>query len=171
MTKKQQPDFIRPHQGATYRHEFRLQWRTHSGKWLNIQQRLETTRLRSRGRFLQQYGFSIYHQLTYRPGPHFQVDFRWSQFQIPEHSLRMYEYEPDLPDNFQVSQWNDRGYRWFIRFKYRWRSTVDLFLKISQRFYPDRSTLGSNWDTIPHNRLTDIRLHLRLKPHPNKGHQ
>ncbi|NOX37445.1 MAG: helix-hairpin-helix domain-containing protein [Calditrichaeota bacterium] len=165
-TRKQRPDLAR-----TMRHEFRLQWRFHPGKRFRLRQRLEITRLWSQGRFLLSYGFSLYHQLTYRVDQRFQVDFRWTQFQIPDYSLRMYEYEPDLPDNFQVSLWNDRGYRWFIRLKYRWRSSVDLFLKISQRFYPDRSTLGSNWDTIPQNRVTDIRLYLRLKPHPDKTGQ
>ncbi len=144
------------------RHEWRFQWRARPAAPVTVSQRVEITRWQIRGRFQKGYGISFFQHLSFRPTRGWQLELRWSQFHIPDYSLRQYEYEPDLPDNFRVSLWNGRGYRWFLLLKCQSGARMRWYLKIGERFYPDASTLGSHWEQISDNRIFDLRLQCQL---------
>ncbi len=110
----------------------------------------------------RKYGFMIYQDLRYRPGKFLTLQARWTQFDVPDYSLRLYEFENDLPGNFRNALLNGRGFKWFVLVEYRPSKRWRMALKYKTSEYPDEATLGSGLDETLGNRKQEIRGQLRL---------
>ncbi len=108
------------------------------------------------------YGFMIYQDLRYRPGKFLTLQARWTQFDVPDYSLRLYEFENDLPGNFRNALLNGRGFKWFLLVEYRPSKRWRMAVKYKTSEYPDEATLGSGLDETLGNRKQEIRGQLRL---------
>jgi len=64
---------------------------------------------------------------------------RWSQFEVPQSNLRIYEYEEDLPGTFRTAQLNGRGYKWYCSARWQVKKQFDVAAKYHrQTVLPDQ---------------------------------
>ena len=108
------------------------------------------------------YGFTIYLDVRYRVSSSFSIQTRWTQFDVSDYDLRLYEFETDLPGNFRNILLNGRGYKWFLVVNYKLGSRWRFSLKYREIRYPDEETLGSGLDTIFGNQKRHIRVQLQV---------
>ena len=131
---------------------------------LRLNQRIEYSWVNS-SEFLEgdkDYGFTIYLDARYRISNLFSIQTRWTQFDVSDYDLRLYEFETDLPGSFRNILLNGRGSKWFILLNYklakRWRFSV----KYREMYYPDDETLGSGLDTVLGNRKKQVRAQIQI---------
>jgi hypothetical protein len=104
------------------------------------------------------YGTNLFQQIQFKPMLQTRFTLRWSVFDIPDYTLRIYEYEPDLPGNFRSMMLNGRGYKWFVLIDLKMSNIVQLDFKFQERYYPDLESVGSGPDQFNANRVRDFRL-------------
>jgi hypothetical protein len=90
------------------------------------------------------------------------MQFRWTQFEIPDYDYRLYEFENDLPGNFRNVLLNSRGFKWFFLISYKFVSKWNVALKYRETHYPDEVILGSGLDTVLGNRRREVRAQLQI---------
>ena len=108
------------------------------------------------------YGFTIYLDARYRVTKALSIQTRWTQFDVSDYDLRLYEFETDLPGNFRNILLNGRGYKWFLLLNYKLGSRWRFSLKYREIYYPDEETLGSGLDTVFGNRKRHIRAQVQV---------
>lgn len=131
---------------------------------LRLNQRVEFSWVNSK-EFLEgdkDFGFTIYLDARYIIMKELSIQTRWTQFEISDYDLRLYEFETDLPGNFRNILLNGRGYKWFVLLKYKLASRWRFALKYREIFYPDEETLGSGLDTVFGNRKRHIRAQVQV---------
>lgn len=142
--------------------QIRLQIDSDLSKTVRLRHRIERSWGAADESLPRKYGFMIYQDLRYRPGKFLTLQARWTQFDVPDYSLRLYEFENDLPGNFRNALLNGRGIKWFLLVEYRPSMRWRLALKYKTAEYPDEATLGSGLDETVGNRKQEIRGQLRL---------
>lgn len=131
---------------------------------LRLNQRIEFSWVNSTD-FLEgdkDYGFTIYLDARYRLLKGLSIQTRWTQFDVSDYDLRLYEFETDLPGNFRNILLNGRGYKWFILINYKLGSRWKFSVKYREMYFPDEETLGSGLDTVLGNRKKQIRAQLQV---------
>jgi len=108
------------------------------------------------------YGLSVYFDARYRPNNKFFVQGRWTQFDVPDYDLRIYEFEADLPGNFRNVLINARGYKWFLLLNYNISRLLSIALKYQEISIPDATVLGSGLDTVFGNKRQFIRAQIQF---------
>jgi hypothetical protein len=108
------------------------------------------------------YGLSIYLDARYRPNSKFFIQGRWTQFDVPDYDLRIYEFENDLPGNFRNVLINSRGYKWFLLINYKINRSLSIALKYQEISIPDATTLGSGLDMVFGNKRQFIRTQIQF---------
>jgi hypothetical protein len=110
----------------------------------------------------KRHGISFYQDFRYRPAQSLSMQFRWTQFEIPDYDYRLYEFENDLPGNFRNVLLNSRGFKWFFLISYKFVSKWNVALKYRETHYPDEVILGSGLDTVLGNRRREVRAQLQI---------
>lgn len=131
---------------------------------LRFKQRIEYSWLNSKA-FTEgdkTYGFSLYIDARYRIHKRFSIQGRWTQFDVPDYDLRLYEFENDLPGNFRNVLLNGRGYKWFLLLNYRFATNWNFAVKFQEMQFPDAETLGSGLDTVLGNSKQFVRAQLQV---------
>jgi hypothetical protein len=131
---------------------------------LRLNQRIEFSWVNSE-EFLEgdkNYGFTIYLDARYRISNGLSIQTRWTQFDVSDYDLRLYEFETDLPGNFRNILLNGRGYKWFALVKYKLGSRWRFSVKYREIYYPDEKTLGSGLDTVYGNRKEQLRAQIQI---------
>ncbi|RMF59638.1 MAG: helix-hairpin-helix domain-containing protein [Calditrichaeota bacterium] len=109
-------------------------------------------------------GFLMYFDVFYRlPNNGGKVQIRWTHFDVPDYSLRLYEFENDLPGSFRNVLLNGRGYKWFVLTSLFPFNSCRLTLKYQEIWYPDKTLLGSGLNEILENRKRTLSLELHFK--------
>ena len=130
---------------------------------IRLQNRIELRWAKPLDRLNRYYGFSMFHQVEWKPKRQIRLVARWTSFDVPDYDLRIYEYEPDLPGSFRMMLLNNRGYKWFFLLRWRPAVFVQLDFKYQQRTYPELESIGSGADEIGSNRTHEFRMSLILK--------
>ena len=142
---------------------YRLHLRSPVSGALELQHRIEFSYGDVYPAASRRYGVSFYQAIRYRPRDGLQLQLRWTQFEVPDFSYRLYEYESDLPGNFRNALLNGRGTKWFALVSYNAVGKWRLAVKFREVRYPDRESLGSGLDEIPGNRRREVRAQLELR--------
>lgn len=109
-------------------------------------------------------GYLIYQDVLYRPAKMpFELTFRYMLFDAPDYDSRLYVYENDVLYAFSIPMFYDRGSRTYLMLTYRAGRDLDVWARIGQTWYADRSTIGSGLEAIEGNRRTDLKIQLRYK--------
>lgn len=109
-------------------------------------------------------GYLIYQDVLYRPANMpFELTFRYMLFDAPDYDSRLYVYENDVLYAFSIPMFYDRGSRTYLMLRYRAGRDLDVWARIGQTWYADRSTIGSGLEAIEGNRRTDLKIQLRYK--------
>jgi len=144
-------------------HRLRTDFSTSLSSALRISHRIEAAYQRPAISNHRTYGFSFYLDIRYKIHRDIFTEIRWTQFDIPDFDLRIYEFENDLPGNFQNVLLNDRGYKWFLLMKFTQWNGLRLYIKYQEMYFPDKKEVGSGQDTILGNRKRSIRVQVRFR--------
>ncbi len=142
--------------------ELRLQITTDVSRRLRVGERFQLSWRKPDLPGARQVGTNLYIDLRYNAGRRVWLETRWSQFQVPNFDLRLYEFENDLPGSFRNVLLSGRGYKWFVLLRWRLRKLVNLALKYWEQNFPDVTTLGSGEDLIFGNRKRLLRVQLEV---------
>lgn len=99
--------------------------------------------------------------LRYNPTLKWQFRARYTLFDTQDFSSAIYAFEADLPFNFSVPGFSNKGSRWYIMATYKVLRHVELWLRVADTFYPDLSTLGSGSQQIEGGRRTTVKAMVR----------
>jgi DNA uptake protein ComE-like DNA-binding protein len=110
------------------------------------------------------YGFIIYQDILFRPPDKpYELTFRYAVFDADTYDSRVYTYENDVLYAFSIPAFYQKGTRMYLLFRLKAHKSVDLWARIAQTWYSDRSTIGSGLELIEGNKKTDFKLQLRFK--------
>ncbi len=106
-----------------------------------------------------QNGFLTYLDLIYKPilRP-FSGNIRLSYFETGGYESRIYAFENDVLYAYSIPVFFDKGYRYYINFKYKMNRKLSFWARFSQTVYLDKNDMGSGLDFIKGNKKSEIKL-------------
>jgi len=127
-------------------------------KSLGLQNRIEIARVRSGHSSLDK-GFMFYQDAEYRPGIIPLVLYlRFAWFDTDSYDSRIYAYESDLTPGFSFSPLYSRGYRTYFMVRYDITPGISCRFRVSQSYFPDKTTVGSGLDMINASTRSELKL-------------
>ncbi|MDR2027888.1 MAG: helix-hairpin-helix domain-containing protein [Prevotellaceae bacterium] len=88
---------------------------------------------------------------------------RYAIFDTDGWNSRLYVYESDILYAFSVPAYSGKGCRYYLNTGYKITDKIQLWFRISQTYYFDRTEISSGLSTIAGNRQTDAKLQVLVK--------
>jgi DNA uptake protein ComE-like DNA-binding protein len=109
-------------------------------------------------------GYLIYYDTKYKP-PRTPLEFslRYALFSTDSWNTRIYAYESDILYAFSVPVHYGDGCRYYLNVKCRILESLQLWFRVSQTFYFDKTETGSGLNAVEGNRQTDMKLQIQFK--------
>jgi hypothetical protein len=118
-------------------------------------------------------GFLSYLEAYYKPfHKPWQGNIRLQYFETDGYNERIYTYEADMPYNFSIPFYYDRGIRYYFNFnwdasrfvnrKKQKRTSMNCWLRWTQTVYPGKTSIGTGLDETGGNRRSEIKFQLIL---------
>ncbi|MEP6727962.1 MAG: hypothetical protein ABJC98_19220 [Bacteroidota bacterium] len=157
---------------AVPKKDFRLQTSMIVNKELTLKSRVEILWYNDSGPDAGQ-GFLGYMEFFYKPSHSNRTgNLRLQYFETSSFNEKIYAYEADLPYNFSIPFYYDKGIRYY--FNINWDATklinknkrhtsLDIGLKWAQTIYTGKNIIGSGLDEISGNRHSEIKLQCILR--------
>jgi hypothetical protein len=167
MDKKQKPEngFVEDHLWAVRlktREKYRLSSKIDVGKNLAVQDRLELTRLKTRGDTTQT-GFFLAQDIILR---HFNIPIeivtRLVWFNAEKYETRSYIYERDISNGGIGHMLYGKGFRYMFLISCKVTDYLNCRLKIGQSLYPGKDTIGSGSGEISGNHKTELGIQITV---------
>lgn len=110
------------------------------------------------------WGFLVCEDIQYKPAK-LPLTFtaRIALFDTQDYNSRIYAYEQDVLYAFTVPMFYGRGTRLALVVKYDVTDNIDLWFRIANSYYADKTVLGSGLDEIQGPNRTEVKLQFRLK--------
>jgi hypothetical protein len=109
-------------------------------------------------------GLLLFHDINYRHHAWpVTLSTRIAVFDSDSWASRFYAYESDVLYAFSVPAYYAKGARWFLNVQFRFWKRVDLWFRIAQTHYFDKTSIGSSLSSIDGSRQTDIKLQVRIQ--------
>jgi len=142
---------------------YRLHLAYKVSKSITLKNRVEYTRY-SQGESENEEGLLIYQDINFKKLS-FPISFslRYALFDTDGFNSRIYAYENDVLYAFSVPAYSGRGTRFYITTKYHVARGIDFWLRYSQTYYTDRTTIGTGKDEIDGNTRSELKAQLRVK--------
>jgi hypothetical protein len=93
----------------------------------------------------------------------FSLSARFALFDTYSYNERIYAYEDDVLYSFSVPGFYGKGTRVYLLAKVGITSYLDLWAKVAQTFYHDRTSISSGLTLIDGNTRTDVKVQLMVK--------
>lgn len=90
-------------------------------------------------------------------------DLRYCLFKSDGASTRMYTFENDVPYTFSMAQLNGNGSRFYFMMNYKLGRKCEVWVRYSNSFSPDETSLGSGLDKIDGNKKESVKVLLKIK--------
>jgi hypothetical protein len=87
------------------------------------------------------------------------IKLRIALFDTDSYEERIYAYEQDLYQAFNVTGYYFQGWRGYLMLKYRYKF-VDIWLRIAQTYYSNKTEIGSGADLIESPHKTELKVQL-----------
>ena len=109
-------------------------------------------------------GYLIYYDAKYKP-PRTPLEFslRYAIFSTDSWNTRIYAYESDILYAFSVPVHYDKGCRYYLNVKCRILESLQLWFRVSQTYYFDKTESGSGLNAVQSNKQTDMKLQIQFK--------
>ena len=88
---------------------------------------------------------------------------RFAIFNTDSYNTRIYAYENDVLYSFSIPAYFNKGTRYYIGLRYKVMRGVDIWLRFSQTYHANQTTIGSSDDEIEGNVKSELKAMLRLK--------
>jgi hypothetical protein len=109
-------------------------------------------------------GFLIYQDVLYRPENHpFDITLRYALFDTDDYDARIYAYENDVLYAFSIPGYFYKGSRFYLLIKWELLENLDFWVRYSQTFYTNQTTLSTGLDEIKGNTRSEIKMQVRFK--------
>lgn len=110
------------------------------------------------------WGFLVCEDMQYKPAK-LPLTFtaRVAVFDTQDYNARIYAYEPDVLYAFTSPSFYGRGTRLAFIIKYDIIDCLDVWLRIANTYYADKTEIGSGLDLIQGSNKTEVKLQFRLK--------
>jgi len=130
---------------------------------ISFQDRVEFSFSKTEGESLMK-GFLVFHDVIIKPA-RFPVSFtfRYAMFDTEGWDPRIYAYEHDVLYSFSIPAYHDRGIRTYLNARYAVNQHLDIWLKISDTYYPQEQSIGSGLDEIEGKHRSDLRVQVRVR--------
>jgi len=149
--------------GETYKQSFRFNIAYAVLPQLVLKNRIEYLRYQNVEGEISN-GFLIYQDILYRPvDKPYDITLRYALFDTEDYDARIYAYENDVLYAFSIPGYYYSGSRFYVLLKWEVLDNLDFWLRFSQTFYNNQTTVGSGLDEIDGNTRSEIKLQMRLK--------
>ena len=109
-------------------------------------------------------GFMVFQDLQFKPRKvALSATARIAWFSTDTYDARIYAYENDLLYTFSIPSYYGKGIRTYLNLQYQISQKIDLWFKIANTSWNDRTTISSGYNEINGNNRTELKLQLRLK--------
>ena len=109
-------------------------------------------------------GYLVFQDVLYRPKDKpYELSARYSLFQSDSYDSRIYTYENDVLYAFSIPAFNGVGSRAYLLFRLKVHRNLDVWARIAQTWYADRTTIGTGLEAIEGKTRTDYKLQMRWK--------
>ncbi len=109
-------------------------------------------------------GYIAYQDVIYKAlGKPYSFTFRYALFDTDSYNSRIYSYENDVLYYFSIPAYYFRGTRTYLTLRYKVVRGVDVWLRYSQWFYNNRTTISSGLNEIQGNTKSEFRAQVRFK--------
>jgi hypothetical protein len=140
---------------------FHLTYRL-SSQW-KLQSRLTVSRYQQKP-MEKTNGYLLYQDVEYKMERlPLQWSFRYAVFNTDDYDTRIYAYEKDVLYKFSIPAYAYQGQRYYLMAKYDLNSALTFWLRFSQTFYHNRSTISSGLEEIDGNKRSEITAQLQWK--------
>ncbi|AEV32801.1 ComEA family DNA-binding protein [Owenweeksia hongkongensis] len=92
-----------------------------------------------------------------------QLTARYALIDTESFNTRIYAYENDLTYVFSIPPYYGRSSRFYLMASYAINQSIDVQAKFANSHFYDRDEISSGLNTIEGNKLTEIRMQIRLK--------
>ncbi|NOZ46138.1 MAG: helix-hairpin-helix domain-containing protein [Chlorobi bacterium] len=109
-------------------------------------------------------GYVIYQDINYSfKNQPVNLSFRYAVFDTDSYNSRIYTYENDVLYAFSIPAYYDKGTRTYLTIKYQIFNGFDLWLRIAQTYYSNKTTIGSGLNEISGKTKTEAKVQIRYK--------
>jgi len=91
------------------------------------------------------------------------LTLRYAIFDTETYNARIYAYESDVLYAYSIPAYYYRGTRMYFMIRYKIIKRVDLWLRYSQTYYDNRTTINSGLNEIQGNTKSEIKAQIRIK--------
>ena len=107
-------------------------------------------------------GFLMYQEIIYTPNSlPLSVSARYTIFQADDYNTRIFAYERDLAYEFSTPAFYGKGSKFYILATFNITKKASIGIKYSWLYYPEKTTIGSNYDMIEGNHKQEFKLQFR----------
>lgn len=108
-------------------------------------------------------GFLAFQDIAYKPVlSNFSFNLRYAIFNTQDYDSRIYAFESDILYYYSIPAYYYKGSRIYFNVRYQYKKWLDVWFKIGQWMYDNRTVIGSGNDEIKGNTKTDFRLQVRF---------
>lgn len=109
-------------------------------------------------------GFLVYQDVNYsfQRAP-LALYARYALFQTDTYDARIYAYESDLLYVFSVPAYYGRGSRYYLMLKVDAGRHLDFWVRWSQTFWTDRTTVSSGLEELDGNTRSEVKVQMRVR--------
>jgi Helix-hairpin-helix motif len=109
-------------------------------------------------------GFLTYFDFLYKPTlKPFAASLRLQYFETKGYNSRIYAYENDVLYSFSIPVFYDKGYRYYLNINYDINKKIELWIKLAQTIYNDKTFIGSGLDEIKGNKKSEVKVQIMYK--------
>lgn len=109
-------------------------------------------------------GMMVYQDLVLKPKQiPLKVQVRLAFFDTDNFDTRIYAYENDVLYAFSVLPYYGRGLRYYFNTSYKINKHLSLWLRFSQTYFADRTTISSGINAIEGRTRSEVKVQLRAK--------
>ena len=87
------------------------------------------------------------------------LQLRIALFDTDSYEERIYAYEHDLYQTFNITGYYFQGWRAYLMLKYRYKF-LDIWVRIAQTYYTNKTEIGSGADLIESPHKTELKVQL-----------
>ena len=110
------------------------------------------------------HGYMMYQDVIWRPGlQRWAFSARYALFDTDTFEERIYAYENDVLYAFSVPAYYYQGSRYYLLLRYQASRRLDLWLRLSQTWFANTTTIGSGLDAIEGNTRSEIKAQIRFR--------
>ncbi len=144
----------------TFLQKLRVNLETRISNDLRYRSRVE---LSSNKNWSHRIGFAMFQDLRWQMNRLIQIMTRVSFFHTWDYSLRVYEFENDVPGVLRTVPLYGSGNKWYILLQIEPLENFSVWLRIRRITMDDVDSIGSGNDLIEGNIKTEFRLQLRYQ--------